>query len=128
MDILQAEAEYKVWLEMEDVRLKSEHMAWLRKIYDDVRAEVAAVAKESGYDLVLTYDELSQDIPDSAALRREIVMKKVIFSSDRIDITDTVLARLNQTFEQKGGLQSQGPPPVTVDKTATEIPATPAKP
>ena len=36
--------EFRVWLEMEEQRLKEEHMLWLRMIYDDVCRAVAQAA------------------------------------------------------------------------------------
>jgi Skp family chaperone for outer membrane proteins len=112
-ELRRMEFEFKVWVSMEEQRLKDEHMAWLRRIYDDVRQAVADVSGARGVDLVLTYDELSPDVPDSLTLRREILLKKVLFFSDRIDLTDEVLGTLNESYEKKGGATSlKNPPPL----------------
>ncbi|MCP4250300.1 MAG: OmpH family outer membrane protein [bacterium] len=109
--ILNTQIEYRIWLEVEEARLKEEHMSWLRVIYNDVRTAVAEMAEQRGLDLVLTYDELSPDVPDSLALRREILLKKVLYFSDRIDLSETVLDQLNGTYAKRGGAASLGHAP-----------------
>jgi len=105
-EVLRLQAEYRVWLDLEEARLKDEHMAWLREIYERVRETVAAQAQKRGLDLVVTYDELSEDIPDSLALRREILLKKVIYFHDRVDLTAAVQQDLNTSYNAKGGAAS----------------------
>jgi len=112
--LLHDQVEYQVWLEFEEQRLKNEHMGWLLKIYRQVRETVAQHAGKQGIDLVLTHDDLSDDIPDSLTLRREILLKKVLYFSDRIDLTDVVLEELNRRYAADGGaasLDNAGPPP-----------------
>lgn len=112
-DLQRMRFEFKVWLEMEEQRLKEEHMAWLRQIYADVTDAVSEAARSRGIDLVVTVDELSEDVPDSLALRREILLKKVLYVSPRVDMTGQVLRLLNEKYEKKGGaswLQGQQAP------------------
>lgn len=111
-EVRRLRVEYQVWLEMEEQRLKEEHMLWLRLIYDNVTDAVGLVAKRRGIDLVVTNDELSPDAPDSLALRREILLKKVLYFSPRVDLTAEVLRMVNEQYEQDGGSESlQAPPP-----------------
>lgn len=124
-ELYRMEFEFKVWLSMEEQRLKDEHMAWLRNIYDHVRQAVADVAESRGIDLVLTYDELSPDVPDSLSLRREILLKKVLYFSDRVDLTAQVLEGLNQTYEKTGGAASLKEPPPLIDPGDPESPPPP---
>ena len=110
-ELRRLEFEFKVWVSMEEQRLKDEHMAWLRRIYEDVRQVVAEVARARAIDLILTYDELSPEVPDSLALRREILLKKVLYFDERVDLTTEVLRRLNEGYEKKGGAASLKEPP-----------------
>lgn len=124
-ELRRMEFEFKVWVSMEEQRLKDEHMGWLRRIYDDVREVVADVARARGIDLILTYDELSPDVPDSLALRREILLKKVLYFNDRVDLTAEVLGRLNERYQDRGGAASlRQPPPIEPD-TRTPAPPSP---
>ncbi|MHC4091757.1 MAG: OmpH/Skp family outer membrane protein [Planctomycetota bacterium] len=113
-ELLRMQVEYQIWLTMEEQRLKDEHMAWLLQIYRDVREVVEQRAKQRGVDLILTYDELSEDVPDSLALRREILLKKVLYFSDRIDLTEPVLQDLNVAYAKRGGASSLGTAPPLV--------------
>ena len=103
--------EFRVWLEMEEQRLKEEHMVWLRMIYDDVCRAVAQAARSRDIDLVLTYRELSEDVPDSSALRNEILLKKVLYFNERTDLTGQVLRLVNENYEERGGAASLRQPP-----------------
>lgn len=111
--IMSTQIEYRIWLEVEEIRLKNEHMAWLRVIYDDVRSAVTSLAEQRNLDLVLTYDELSAEVPDSLALRREILLKKVLYFSQRVDLSEMVLEQLNAGYVKRGGAASlNNAPPV----------------
>lgn len=114
-EITRMEIEYEVWAAHQDRRLKADHKQWLMKIYTNVRQIIKEIADASDIDLVLTDDQLRDDAPDSIALRQQILLKKVIYFDERIDLTQAVLTRLNAKYEQDGGaagLQiSQASPP-----------------
>jgi hypothetical protein len=64
------------------------------------------VAERRDISLVLTYDRLADDAPDSMALRQQILLQKVIYHDARVDITDEVLTLLNSAYRNEGGLRS----------------------
>jgi len=100
------QVEYRVWAEVEEQTLKDEHMGWLRSIYDEVHRAVEREAQSRGFDLVLTVRDLSADVPDSMALRQEILLKQVLYFSPRTDLTAPVLTALNQAYAKRGGAAS----------------------
>jgi Skp family chaperone for outer membrane proteins len=102
-ELVRAEIEFQVWLEMQERLLKSQHKQSLQQIYRDTRQAVAKLATERRIDLVLTYDELEEEAPDSVAFKQQILLKKVIFASGRIDLTETVLAMVNSEYQKRGG-------------------------
>lgn len=110
-ELYQSEVEYQVWSSYEEKRLKSEHKNWLRRIYADTQRIIGDVARSRGVDVVLTYDRLMEDAPDSTALRQQILLQKVIYHSDRVDITGEVLTRLNNEYasRKQGGSNPQSP-------------------
>ncbi|HEV8261140.1 MAG TPA: OmpH family outer membrane protein, partial [Burkholderiales bacterium] len=80
------QVDYEVWAGVEEKRLKKQHKHWLMTIYRNVREQVRQVAEMRGIDMVLTYDTLTEDAPDSQALRQQILLQKVIYSSPRVDL------------------------------------------
>ena len=110
-ELLRQQIEFQVWLEFEEQRLKAEHMAWLLQIYRNVNQVVEATANRRGIDLVLTYDEISTDVADSFALRQQFLLKKVLYFSNRLDLTEQVLKELNEQYATKGGGASLGSAP-----------------
>lgn len=100
------EAEYQVWLGFEQRMLREEHMRRLMQIYEDTQSAVRGVAESRGIDLVLTYDRLSADAPDSVSMRQQILLQKVIYANDKIDLTQPVLEQLNRAYQERGGMDS----------------------
>ena len=122
-DLLQEEVAFQVWSRYEEKKLKDNHKAWLLQIYRSTQTVVAEVAQERSIDLVLTYDRLAEDAPDSVTLRQQILLQKVIYHSDRVDITNEVLDRLNKAYREQGGLRSLGdapPAPEAPDRTGKD--------
>ena len=101
--LIQAEIGFQVWLEVEERRLKSEHKNWLQEIYKNVEQVIAKLAADRGIDLVLTYNALDPDAPDSIAFKQQILLRIVLYASDRSDLTNTVLARLDADYQKRGG-------------------------
>ncbi|MCK4659628.1 MAG: OmpH family outer membrane protein [Phycisphaerae bacterium] len=102
-EITRMEIEYEVWVTQQEKAIKNNHKRWLMRIYKDVREAVAAIALDAKIDLVLTYEQLTEDVPDSNALRQQILLQKIIYFDNRIDLTQAVLARINQKYEKAGG-------------------------
>ncbi|MFH1108271.1 MAG: OmpH family outer membrane protein [Planctomycetota bacterium] len=102
-EITRLEVEYEVWASLQEKMLKADHKRWLLRIYKNVKEAVAEIAARDGVDLVLTYDQLTEDAPDSVALRQQILLQKIIYFNDRIDLTQAVLTRLNEKYEKDGG-------------------------
>lgn len=119
-ELSRAEVEFQVWSSQTEKRLKASHKRWLMRIYTNARTAVADIAKERDIDLVLTYDQLTEDAPDSVALRQQILLQKVIYHSDRIDLTDDVLLRLNEAYRASGGIRSIDAPPAAPETPPAE--------
>ena len=100
------EAELQWFVDSEGQKVERELAEALRSIYDDIQGAVHEVAQERGADLVLTIDQLPGDTPDSPTqVRQMILLQKVLYWKPELDITDTVIARLN------GRYKPQSPPP-----------------
>lgn len=120
-EITKAEIEFRIMRGVEDEQLKNDHRDSLRSIYEDVRAAVAEVAKEKNLDVVLTYDKLTEEAPDSTTLRQQILMEKVIYWKPELDMTEMVITRLNDRFRRSGKTEPAtpgSPPKPTISEPA----------
>ena len=102
-DLVRAEINFQVWLEVQERRLKSEHKAWLELIYRNTQAVVAKIAADRHIDLVLTYSDLEEDAPDSVAFKQQILLRTVIYANQRADLTEQVIEMLDADYQRRGG-------------------------
>lgn len=109
-EIDRAELDFQVWSKATERKLKSDHLRWMKEIYNNTQAVIAQIAQERSLDLVLTYDALTDDAPDSVALRQQILLQKVIYHNPGKDITDEVLRRLNEAYRKSGGIKTLDAP------------------
>jgi Skp family chaperone for outer membrane proteins len=90
--------EHKAWLEIEDVRLRRLHYRLTREMYGEILQMVSSISEQRNLSLVLCGESeelISNNLPE---LVREIERRKVLYRNDNLDITETVLTRLNETY------------------------------
>ncbi|MEO1534084.1 MAG: OmpH family outer membrane protein [Planctomycetota bacterium] len=80
--------------------------ALTRELYGKITEAVTRVAERDGYDIVL-FDDKSISLNDPSAASFEgsvnaIKSKKVLYASDVVDLTDSVLALMNNEFAAGG--------------------------
>ena len=124
-ELMKAEVEFQVWFGYEQQQLKNEHKRWLLLIYRNTQKTVANIATAKEIDLVLTYDRLTEDAPDSVVLRQQILLQKVIYHSEQTDLTDEVLTKLNESFRAQGGIRGIGTPPSVLPSAASDSSSSP---
>lgn len=98
--IQQRTLELRVWAEMQGQNNQLEQARQFAILYNNVTDAAGAVAQDTGYDVVLQAGEL----PDLMRLNVEqlqtvVQTRKVIYSSDQVDITAAVLARVNAEYK-----------------------------
>jgi len=107
---LKAKAEFmmKMWNE-EVKRLLDEGIA---KFFDEIQAEVEVYAKENGYTLVLKTETgpLSAD-EDKSRAAEKIARRNVLFCHIGLDITDDVLAKLEEKYKKEKAAGPKAPEP-----------------
>ncbi len=107
------EAELKWFVDSEGEKIEAGLAAALLGIYVDIEAAVYEVAQEQRIDIVLAADQLPNDAPQSPTqVRQQIALHKVVFWSPRVDLTDVVVARLNEKYKAAGGKAGLAKPPV----------------
>jgi len=109
LDQLSAAArEHRATTEFYKVKLDVERARTIKRVYLDIRKAVEDLAKENGYGVVFVDDSITE-IPDSAEeeMRRQISAGRMAYTSDELDVTDALIARLNASFKASGGQASK---------------------
>jgi len=91
--------ERQVWMKLEEASMMRDHLRITKEMVKEVQDAIAAVAKQQGYDLVLQLEPKESKARNAAELVAEMSQRKVIYSSDSIDITGTVLQRINEAYQ-----------------------------
>ena len=105
-DLKKIMIEYQAEMTVEREILKDEHRRWIERTYDTIIKRIAEVAKRRSLQLVLTREELETGVDDATVLQRQILNRKVVYNDPGLDVTDEVLATLNDAFAKAGGAKS----------------------
>ena len=88
-------------------QFKMKDQAWTEKLYLEVLAKVATVAKEKGFDLVLEKDDIELPAQSATELMLIIRTHKVLFFNENLDITNAVLAAMDTEVGASTGTSDQ---------------------
>jgi len=98
--------DYQAWLAVERDTLKEEHFRWIKRTYAAVIDGIDKVARRRGIQVVLTREELDTSVEDATVLQKQILNRKVVYYDPALDLTDEVLAVINEAFNKAGGARS----------------------
>ena len=106
LELERATIEFRVWADTQQARLQRQQALHLENLYKGLITNIATVAQEDGFDLVLQKDDsLNLTQKDQQALTAMIVQRKVLFAADNIDITQRVIAAANNTYNIRRSAQ-----------------------
>jgi len=88
--------ERNVWLELEKKKAERQRTRLTRQTYERIRAAAAAVARQRGFDIVLSVDRGDLVGESSPELVNDMARRNVLYAAEQVDITEAVLTRLNQ--------------------------------
>jgi Skp family chaperone for outer membrane proteins len=97
------------YMKLAEFEVRDLFRVWTRKTYDRICDVAAQVAEQRGFDIVVIREDLEPDIPDANTLKQQIRLRKVIYSTPRVDITEDVLSRINSDYETKAKKPDLGP-------------------
>lgn len=96
---------FQAWAQGATERLDIEQALLLQDLYRAIRIAAEDMAKANGYDLVLTDDsrgELTNDptsnLSNQDQVRQQIAARKILYAGPRIDITNDLIARMNNQY------------------------------
>jgi Skp family chaperone for outer membrane proteins len=98
--------DYRVWEMTEQDLITDSHRRWIKRTYQTVTDEIAKVARQRGYELVVTQEEINLDVRETKTLLQQLVNRKVVFADPKVDLTEEVLRNLNADFKKAGGADS----------------------
>ncbi len=133
-EIAMMEAELQWFVESEGQKVEKGLAEALRSIFDDIHVCVKEVAEEQGIQIVLAADNVPAEAPDTPnQARQTILLQKVLFWKPEVDMTEAVLARLNQRFKPGSSTGNGAAPAANVEKPKAPVagadrPKTPSKP
>jgi Skp family chaperone for outer membrane proteins len=91
-----------------ELQFDSERSVMFRDIYMKIKASVAVIAEENGYDLVLISDddrEIStnreSNIQQELQVLQQIKLQRVVFATNQIDITEQIVTYMNLEWEKR---------------------------
>ena len=89
--------EFQAWQQFQQQKLQREQVRLQEQLYSKAMEGVGAVAQRMGFDMVLFKEgEIGFDQSQPQAAIAQISLRKVLWASDRIDITNAVLDHLNR--------------------------------
>jgi Skp family chaperone for outer membrane proteins len=93
----------RVYQEVEQNKLDRKRRDGLQACYEDLLAEISLYGQETGVDLVEYVSPVPLDTARNVQeLESLINSRRVLFSSSKIDISDTMSARLNAKYKAAG--------------------------
>jgi outer membrane protein len=101
-ELLKAAIEYETWGKLNQANFQREQKLQMKMLFKRIEDAVTEVAKQKGFDLVLT--DQRPDLPDDIEnisvdqLRSLINARSVLFASEKVDISNDVLAALDSKY------------------------------
>lgn len=103
-EITKALYEFQAWQNIAQQNLLREQRTFLIELYGEIDAAVATIANREGYDMVL----LDTPSPDFDTLNPEQLVqvignRRVVYRSEKVNLTAIVLEKLNLDHLSRGG-------------------------
>jgi Skp family chaperone for outer membrane proteins len=92
-------AQLEAWGKIQQDRTMRQHHELSKDLYAEIQQGVAEVARQQGYDVVVTMMGAAPESKSTMELAQLIEARKVIYHSDRVDITPAVLDHLNAKYQ-----------------------------
>ncbi|MEK7467781.1 MAG: OmpH family outer membrane protein [Planctomycetota bacterium] len=112
IEIVQLKAKFEFMVQMWNEQVKRLLEEGIAKYFDEIQAEVDAYAKENGYTLVLKTESGPLSGDENKSGSGEKIARRVVLSCHPgMDITDDVLARLEEKYKKEKAAGPKVPEP-----------------
>ena len=95
--------ETKAWAQFQEAVVLQEHRQLTQEMYEEILAMIAKVAKAYGIQIVLYSEGPVLQSNDTRELLRQIERRKVLYNDESVDLTDEVLARIDEAYRLSKG-------------------------
>lgn len=93
----------EIWLRQKDRSLGQDRKTYFEEIYRQISTASQDVAQSQGVDIILAVTPVEFDVPDAAVLINQILQKKVVYASPRVNLTALVIERFDNEYLRRGG-------------------------
>jgi len=100
-EILQKKAEYETWTKMKTSEILDREKNVIRELYLDLEKAAGDYAKANRLSLVLKSDKVDLTAPSVSDLHLMLRLKKILYFSSDMDITDRLLVSLNADYQKQ---------------------------
>jgi Skp family chaperone for outer membrane proteins len=95
--------DYKAWQGFKQKKMEQFRGVQMQNLYRKVSETAGSVAKDNGYDIVLYHQSSPNfNFQNMKQVSQMIQMRKVLWSRDKLNITDQVIQRMNNNFQAGG--------------------------
>lgn len=98
-----SKVENEFWLRQQDRLLGQDRKKYFEEIYRQVSTASQDVAQSQGVDIILAVTPVDFDVPDAAVLINQILQKKVVYATPRVNLTALVIERFDNEYLRRGG-------------------------
>jgi Skp family chaperone for outer membrane proteins len=106
-DFMQEAIQFDTWSKITQAQLQGQQKTQMKNLFDKIVQATTAVAQQKGLDLV--FADQRPDLPENLGqisvdqLRAILNGRNVLFSNDKVDITQSVIAELDAKYKAGGG-------------------------
>lgn len=97
--LMKMQIDAKNWLDFKQTEMSREIGLWSYRVYEELVETAATVAQEQGYDMVFYKRDFEITAAmNPEAIRGQIESNHLLYANPSVDITQTVLDRLNAAY------------------------------
>jgi len=97
-EIQRLKMDREVWMRYETALAERDRLRLTKEMYDEIMAVVGKIAAQRGINIVLYHKADMEKAETRAQLLQQMELRKVIYSSKAADITEDVLAAVNDAY------------------------------
>lgn len=97
-DVQRMAIERKAWLQYQEALVMRDHHRLTKEMYEQIIEMISQVARERGIQIVLYRMRSELESKETRELLQQIERRRVLYAADGIDMTETVLNRLDEKY------------------------------